>query len=167
MASGNNQNKIQIASINKEQHNYKQMHGSSGPHNLSSSCECDSNVCMVLSAERHDHVVEIWDVDHDCICSTLPMPQEEEPKTKTTIFSLIMFYKQKNGAPCLASGGVDKAMNMWNLSTLQKVASSHNHKSFTFAMASHNHNNNAHVASSGEDGVIKLWNVDDCNSNEH
>ena len=122
---------------------------------------------MVFTAERYNHVIETWDVNHNCIYSTLPMLQEEEPKTKTTIFSLITFYKKNNNVPYLASGGMDKVINIWNLSTLQKVASSHNHKSFTFTMASCNYNNNTHIASSGKDGVIKLWNVDDYDSDNN
>ena len=34
-------------------------------------------------------------------------------------------------------------------------------------MVSCDHDDNACVASSGKDGVIKLWNVDDHNSNEY
>ena len=48
-----------------------------------------------------------------------------------------------------------------------KVASSHNHKSFAFAMASCDCNDDTHIASSGKDGTIKLCNVDDYNRNEH
>ena len=35
-----------------------------------------------------------------------------------------------------------------------------------FTMVSCDYKNNARIASSGKDGVIKLWNIDDCNNDD-
>merc|ERR1711971_317877 len=78
IASGNNQNKEQNCKEIKTTIN-----GHSGPYNLLSSYEYNSNVYMAYTTGNYNHIIEIWDIHHNCIYSTLPVSYEEQEQQQS------------------------------------------------------------------------------------
>ena len=156
---------MQIASINKEQHNHKQACGNSGPCDLSSSCEYDSHAHMVCTAECHNHIIETWDFSHDCIHSRL------KSERQTHVVLVLFHLNHDNNELCLASAGSDANAHVLDVSSSNKKNNAlkstlKGHASTTRAMeiihatATTTHDDQTTMLiTSSDDCTIKSWSM--------